>query len=55
MKKVCISSKRKKEIFWNLIDYVSEHTIDEKDYYNALTHIIGLTDSEIAELGIDID
>lgn len=49
-----ISEDRKKSIFWELIDYVREHSIDEKDYYNALKNIICLTDSEITELGIDV-
>lgn len=49
-----ISDERKESIFWELIDYVSEHTIDEKDYYNALKNIIGLKDNEMTELGIDV-
>ena len=49
-----ISEKRKEEIFDELIDYVSEHTIDEKDFYNALRNIIGLTNEEITELGIEV-
>lgn len=49
-----ISDDRKKSIFWKLIDYVREHTIDEKDYYRALKNTIRLTDSEITELGIDV-
>lgn len=49
-----ISDDTKKSIFWELIDYVREHSIDEKDYYNALKNIIRLTDCEITELGIDV-
>lgn len=49
-----ISDKRKQEILDELIDYVSEHTTDEKDFYNALKNIIGLTNSEMTELGIDV-
>lgn len=49
-----ISNDRKKSIFWELIGYVREHSIDEKDYYNALKNIIRLTDCEITELGIDV-
>lgn len=49
-----ISDKRKKSIFWELVGYVREHSIDEKDYYNSLKNIIRLTDCEITELGIDV-
>lgn len=49
-----ISDKRKQEIFDELIDYVSEHCIDEKDFYNSLKDIIGLSDNEITTLGIDV-
>lgn len=49
-----ISEERKKEIFINLIDYVSKHTVNEKDYYNALKNIIGLTNNEMTELGIEV-
>jgi hypothetical protein len=49
-----ISDNRKTEIFHELIDYISEHTIDEKDFYASLKDVIGLTDSEITELGIDV-
>lgn len=49
-----ISDDRRKSIFWELIGYVREHSIDEKDYYNALKNIIRLTDCEITELGIDV-
>lgn len=55
MEKSSISTERMKRIFYKLIDYVYEHTIDEEDFYNALTRIIGLTDDEISELEIDID
>ncbi len=48
-----ISDKRKDEIFDELIDYVFEHTYDDKDFYNALKNIIGLTDNEICKLGIE--
>ena len=49
-----ISDNRKQEIFDELIDYVSEHTVDEKDFYSSLKDIIGLTDNEITELGIEV-
>lgn len=49
-----ISDKRRQKIFDELIDYVSEHTIDEKDFYNTLKNIIGLTNSEMTQLGIDV-
>ena len=49
-----ISDKRKQEILDELIDYVSEHTTDEKDFYNALKNIIGLTNSKMTELRIDV-
>lgn len=49
-----ITDERKKSIFWELIDYIRQHSIDEKDYYNSLKNIIRLTDSEITELGIDV-
>lgn len=49
-----ISDKRKDEIFNQLIDYVSEHTTDEKDFYNALKNIIGLSNNEMTELGIEV-
>lgn len=49
-----ISEKRKEEIFDELIDYVSEHTVDEKDFYNALKNIIGLTNEEMTTLGIEV-
>ena len=49
-----ISDKRRIKIFDKLIDYVSEHTIDEKDFFNALTNIIGLNNNEITELGIEV-
>ena len=49
-----ISDKRKQEILDELIDYVSEHTTDENDFYNALKNIIGLTNSEMTELRIDV-
>ena len=49
-----ISDKRKQQIFDNLIDYVSEHTTDEKDFYYSLRDIIGLTNEEMTQLGIDV-
>jgi len=49
-----ISQKRKEEIFNRLFEYVFEHCKDEKDYYNALKNIIGLTDSEMTTLGIEV-
>lgn len=49
-----ISDKRKQKIVDKLIDYVSEHTTNEKDFYNELKNIIGLTNSEITELRIDV-
>lgn len=49
-----ISEKRKNEIFNELIDYVSEHSVDEKDFYNALKNIIRLTNEEMTSLGIDV-
>lgn len=53
--KIIISAERKEKIFRNLIDYVSEHTINNTDFYNALTNIIGLSDYEIAALDIEIE
>lgn len=50
-----ISDKRKDKIFDELIDYVFEHTCDDKDFYNALKNIIGLTNNEICTLGIEIE
>lgn len=50
-----MSDERKKEIFRNLINYVYEHSINEKDYYRALTNIIGLSNEEINNLEIDIE
>lgn len=49
-----ISEKRKKEIFNELIDYVHEHTVNEKDFYNALKNVIRLTDEEMTALDIDV-
>lgn len=49
-----ISEKRKNEIFNELIDYVSEHSVDEKDFYNALKNIIRLTNEEMTSLGVDV-
>ena len=49
-----ITDKRKQQIFDNLIDYVFEHTTDEKDFYYSLRDIIGLTNGEMAQLGIDV-
>lgn len=49
-----ISEKRKKEIFNELIDYVYEHTVDEKDFYNALKNIIRLTNEEMTALDIEV-
>ncbi len=49
-----ISNQRKEQILTELLDYVFEHSTDEKDYYNSLKNIIGLTDSEMTELGIDV-
>lgn len=50
-----MTKERKDEIFNELINYVSEHCVDEKDFYNALIHIIGLNNEEIEELGIDVE
>lgn len=50
-----MTEDRKDEVFNKLLDYVYEHTVDEKDHYNALTNIIGLTDDEISYLGIDVE
>ena len=49
-----ISEERKEEIFNELIDYVCEHTVDEKDFYNALKNIIGLTNEEMTALDIEV-
>ena len=49
-----ISDKRKQQIFDNLIDYVFEHTTDERDFYYSLRDIIGLTNEEMTQLGIDV-
>ena len=49
-----MSDERKDEIFNNLIEYVDDHTVDEKDFYNALINIIGLSDKEINAMGIDV-
>ena len=49
-----ISDKRKQQIFDNLIDYVFEHTTDERDFYYSLRDIIGLTNGEMTQLGIDV-
>lgn len=50
--KPIIDEQRKKEIFNELIDYVSEHCPTEEDEYYAFRHIIGLSKDEIRELGI---
>lgn len=50
-----MTKERKEEIFNELINYVSEHCVDENDFYHALTHIIGLSDEEIEELNIDVE
>lgn len=49
-----IFDDRKNEIFNKLVDYVFEHTDNDKEFYNALTSIIGLTDDEIESLEIDV-
>lgn len=49
-----MSDSRKQEILDELINYVSEHTIDEKDFYNSLKDIIGLSNNEITQLGIEV-
>lgn len=49
-----ISDKRKQKIFDKLIDYVFEHTTDERDFYYSLRDIIGLTNGEMTQLGIDV-
>ena len=50
-----MSDDRMREIFSELLDYVYEHTENQKDYYQTLKYIIGLEENEITELGIDVE
>lgn len=53
--KPIIDEKRKKEIFYQLIDYVSEHCPTEEDKYIAFRNIIGLSKEEMKDLGITFE
>ena len=48
-----MTKERKKEIFQNLIDYVFEHCSTEEEEKIAFKNIIGLSDAEMKELGIN--
>ena len=50
-----MNPKRKEEIFDKLIGYVSEHCSTEEDEYIAFTQIIGLSNEEMNELGIEFE